>query len=144
MPGRSPFLNFESKGPMPRTKSLQSLNAEIARLQHQAELLRAREKKPVLAAIAKAVHHYEITLQELREAVGAAFKAGRASLKKSAGARGPRAAVHPLTGRKVAAKYKHPKTGQTWSGRGSTPVWIREAETSGVKRETFVIKRRKG
>ncbi len=50
----------------------------------------------------------------------------------------------PLTGRKVAAKYKHPKTGQTWSGRGSTPVWIREAEASGVKRETFVIKRRKG
>jgi DNA-binding protein H-NS len=129
---------------MSRTKSYQSLVAEIARLQHQAALLREREKKPVLAAIAKAVHHYEITLQELREAVGAAVKAGKASLRKSAGARGLKPAVHPLTGRKVSAKYKHPKTGQTWSGRGSTPVWIREAEAAGVKRESFLIRRRKG
>ncbi len=130
---------------MPRTKSYQTLVAEIARLQHQAALLREREKKPVLAAIAKAVHHYEITLNELRDAVGATVKAGKASARvsKGKGARGRKGADHPLTGRKVAAKYKHPKTGQTWSGRGSTPVWIREAESAGTKRESFLIRRRK-
>jgi DNA-binding protein H-NS len=127
---------------MSRTKSLQSLNAEIERLQHQAALLRAREKKPVLATIANAVHHYEITLQELSDAVRGAHKSARTASGKS-GARGPKPAVHPLTGRKVPAKYKHPKTGQTWSGRGSSPVWIREAEAAGAKREAFLIRRRK-
>ncbi len=129
---------------MPRTKSYQTLVAEIARLQHQAALLLEREKKPVLAAIAKAVHHYQITLNELRDAVGATVKAGKASIRKVKGARSRKGSDHPLTGRKVAAKYKHPKTGQTWSGRGSTPVWIREAESAGTKRDSFLIRRRKG
>lgn len=129
---------------MPRTKSYQSLVAEIARLQHQAALLREREKKPVLAAIAKAVHHYEITLNELRDAVGVIAKSARVPGTKARGARGRKGSDHPLSGRKVAAKYKHPKTGQTWSGRGSTPVWIREAEAAGTKRESFLIRRRKG
>lgn len=128
---------------MPRTKSYQALVAEITRLQHQAALLRDREKKPVLAAIAKAVHHYEITLQELRDAVGLDSRSGRTAGAKSDGRRVAKGAAHPLTGRKVAAKYKHPKTGQTWSGRGSTPVWIREAESGGTKRDAFLIKRRK-
>src|SRR5262245_29742864 len=36
----------------------------------------------------------------------------------------------------VAAKYKNPATGQTWSGRGQLPKWIRE---SGLPKEQFAI-----
>lgn len=27
-------------------------------------------------------------------------------------------------GRKIPPKYRNPKTGATWSGRGSTPLWL--------------------
>ena len=28
------------------------------------------------------------------------------------------------SGKKVAAKYRNPETGTTWSGRGITPKWL--------------------
>lgn len=28
-----------------------------------------------------------------------------------------------------APKYRHPRTGETWDGEGSQPVWLREALT---------------
>lgn len=38
-------------------------------------------------------------------------------------------------GTKVAAKYKNPETGDTWTGRGKAPKWIAGAED----REKFAI-----
>jgi len=126
---------------MPSSKSYQSLIAQITRLQHEAAILREREKKPLLVAIAQAIHHYEITLPELRSAVSSSAPRGRA---KSMHLGNAKDATHPLTGRKVPAKFKNPKTGETWSGRGSTPKWLSEAEAGGAKRESFLIKRGKG
>ncbi|MGF6997463.1 H-NS family nucleoid-associated regulatory protein [Paraburkholderia sp. GAS32] len=37
-------------------------------------------------------------------------------------------------GRVVAAKYRNPTTGETWSGRGRAPQWLR-----GEDRENFRI-----
>lgn len=42
-------------------------------------------------------------------------------------------------GTKVAAKYRHPDTGQTWSGRGILPKWMTEEIAKGRKREDFAI-----
>ena len=39
------------------------------------------------------------------------------------------------TGTKVAAKYRDPETGKTWTGRGVAPKWI-----AGKDREAFLIK----
>ncbi|NBC20176.1 MAG: H-NS histone family protein [Alphaproteobacteria bacterium] len=49
------------------------------------------------------------------------------------------------TGRKRAtgkapAKFKDPVSGKTWSGRGRTPVWLREREEKGEDREKFRIR----
>ncbi|MGB3627499.1 MAG: H-NS histone family protein, partial [Henriciella sp.] len=41
---------------------------------------------------------------------------------------------------KVKPKFKDPKTGNTWSGRGLTPVWLREYEARGQSREEFAIR----
>ncbi len=38
----------------------------------------------------------------------------------------------------VAPKYRGPN-GQTWSGRGKTPVWMAEALERGAKKEDFLI-----
>ena len=42
-------------------------------------------------------------------------------------------------GRKVAAKYRHPKTGETWSGRGGVASWLAAEIKAGKKREDFLI-----
>jgi DNA-binding protein H-NS len=36
-----------------------------------------------------------------------------------------------------AAKYRNPKTGETWSGRGRPARWITELEAKGRKRQEF-------
>ncbi len=38
-------------------------------------------------------------------------------------------------GSKVAAKYRNPQTGETWTGRGKAPRWIADQN-----REKFLIK----
>jgi DNA-binding protein H-NS len=46
-----------------------------------------------------------------------------------------------LKGRKVAAKYRDPKTGQTWSGRGAPARWITAYEKQGKKRDQFLLQK---
>ncbi len=40
-----------------------------------------------------------------------------------------------LAGTKVAAKYRDPESGKTWTGRGMAPKWI-----AGQDRDAFLIK----
>lgn len=44
-------------------------------------------------------------------------------------------------GRKVAAKYRNPKTGETWSGRGGVAGWLSRELKAGKKREDFLIEK---
>src|SRR3954447_8441107 len=46
-----------------------------------------------------------------------------------------------IKGTKVAAKYRHPKTGETWSGRGGTAGWLAREIKAGKKKEDFLIAR---
>jgi DNA-binding protein H-NS len=39
----------------------------------------------------------------------------------------------------VAAKYRHPSTGETWSGRGRPPHWLADEVAKGRKREEFLV-----
>jgi DNA-binding protein H-NS len=52
----------------------------------------------------------------------------------------PRAArAASETPSKVAAKYKDPESGKTWSGRGLKPRWLTAAIAAGKKPEDFLI-----
>ena len=47
-----------------------------------------------------------------------------------------------LKGRKVAPKYRNPKSrSETWAGRGATPRWLRAELRKGKKLDQFLIKR---
>jgi DNA-binding protein H-NS len=59
-------------------------------------------------------------------------------------ARPGRKKKHALAGRKVAAKYRDPKTRTTWAGRGAQPVWLREAIKGGAKLDDFLIEKGAG
>ena len=39
----------------------------------------------------------------------------------------------------AAAKYRNPKTGETWSGRGRPAKWLTELEARGRKRQEFAV-----
>jgi DNA-binding protein H-NS len=47
--------------------------------------------------------------------------------------------VGSIKGTKVPPKYRHPKTGETWSGRGGTAGWLAREIKAGKKREDFLI-----
>src|SRR5450432_4191018 len=49
------------------------------------------------------------------------------------------AKARSVKGSKVAPKYKHPRTGETWSGRGGVAGWLAREIKSGKKREDFLI-----
>lgn len=53
--------------------------------------------------------------------------------------RGQRGTAEPAPAAKVAPKYRHPETGQTWSGRGLQPTWLKAALARGGSLSDFLI-----
>lgn len=52
----------------------------------------------------------------------------------------PRAAGSPSkAGAKVAPKYRNAATGDTWTGRGLQPKWLKAAISGGAKLQDFAI-----
>jgi DNA-binding protein H-NS len=91
------------------------LKSQIAKLQAQAEDARRVEVGNVIAEIQRQIAEYGLTPQDLGFA--AAARRGRPPKKA------------PLP-----PKYRDPKTGSTWSGRGKPPKWI-----AGKSRDRFLI-----
>jgi DNA-binding protein H-NS len=50
-----------------------------------------------------------------------------------------KAATTKRTGSKVAPKYRDAATGDTWSGRGLQPKWLKQALASGKKISDFAL-----
>ena len=44
-------------------------------------------------------------------------------------------------GRKAEPKYRDPKSGETWSGRGRRAAWLKAYLDAGSKKEEFLIKK---
>lgn len=92
------------------------------------------EVRKALAAVAKK-HGWT-----LEEALGAGSKSAPVTrpgkAKKTAAAK---TRTSSTKGSKVAAKYRHPGTGETWSGRGIVPKWMAAEIAQGRKRDDFLI-----
>lgn len=103
-------------------KSLADLQAEIQKLQAQANALREEEKVGVVARIREAITAYELTERDLFGTASrvVAKKGGRPA--KSAASR--------------AAAYAD-GSGNVWGGRGPRPRWLREALQQGKSLEDF-------
>lgn len=92
------------------------LKAKAEDLMRQAEAARKAETAAVIAEIRKKMAEYGITAADL----GGGGKAGKAR-------------------KAVAAKYRNPAGGETWSGRGRVPKWLVALEGVGRKREEFLV-----
>lgn len=91
---------------------------QIEILKKQAEEVRQREIAEVIKDIKAMMAEYGITPADLGFSV-----AGRGAKSKPA----------------AAAKYRHPESGETWSGKGRAPKWLQDAEANGHRREQFLI-----
>ncbi len=109
----------EQKAPTAtQSPSQSSLLAQLASVNAQLEQLRATEVPKVVEEIQQLMQEYDLSIEDI---------AGKPSVEPA-----PRAVP---TKKKAAPppRYRNPKTGQTWSGRGRAPAWI------GKKPERFLI-----
>lgn len=115
--------------------SPKELDALISKAKQRKQTLQKRtplaEVRKALAAVAKK-HGYS-----LAEVFGGGKAGG--SARKAAKAAPAKARKSTSKGSKVPPKYRHPETGQTWSGRGILPKWMTAEIAKGRSREDFAI-----
>ncbi|KVC92834.1 DNA-binding protein [Burkholderia ubonensis] len=92
------------------------LKAQMEALAEKAEAARIAEFQTVVDDIRAKVAEYGITEKDIF-----GTRRARSSATQS---KAP-----------IEAKYRDPKTGATWSGRGRAPAWIKDAK----KRDRFLI-----
>ena len=76
-------------------------------------------------------------LLSLRSDIDRVLQSKKSQLAEIGGDGSPRASR--AKGSKVAAKYRNPATGETWSGRGGVAGWLAAELKAGKKREEFLI-----
>lgn len=91
--------------------SLKEIQAQIADLQRQAEQQRSNELSGAIQEIKDLMAEYGITADDLQPG------------RKKGAAKKP-----------AAVQFRHPSTGDTWSGRGRTPNWL-----AGQDKEQFRV-----
>ncbi|CAG9269817.1 H-NS histone family protein [Paraburkholderia caribensis] len=97
--------------------TLEKVQAQIAKLQAQAEALAVKQSSGVLAKIRDIMEKHGLTTADIEAHIGGSKKRGRKpGVKVSAK---PSASV---------AKYRDPKSGATWTGHGRAPAWIANAK----------------
>lgn len=125
------------------------IQAQIEKLQKEAQALRKRELAETIANIKKAIAAFGITAEDLGLA-GTGARRGRKAGKKAAGAkrRGRPSKSASASAKKsgkfdkrsvVAPKYRDAATGATWTGRGKQPRWLAAAIKGGKKLSDFAI-----
>ncbi|MEO6030757.1 MAG: H-NS histone family protein [Burkholderiaceae bacterium] len=100
--------------------SLQDLIAQRDALERQIELTKKEQRTGAIDKIRALMREYDLSVSDLSARGGS--KSGTA--KK---------------GGKVAAKYRNTATGETWSGRGLQPKWLKAALAAGRKPEDFAV-----
>ena len=119
---------------MPRM-TYEAIQKQIAKLQAQAAKMESAQgvaKKKSTAKVMALMKKLGISVEDLKgaEPVKPAKGGGKPSAKKT-----PRAGNRS----KVAAKYRHPDSGATWSGRGLPPKWLADEIVAGKSKDHFLI-----
>jgi DNA-binding protein H-NS len=99
--------------------SLQELLEQKEALDREIERTKKQERADAIEKVRTLMAQYGLSVSDL--AVRAAPKA------------------KGKTGRKVAAKYRNTATGETWSGRGLQPKWLKAALATGKKLGDFAV-----
>ena len=97
--------------------TVKELMAQKAAIEQQIAEAQRSERADAVAKMRTLMAEYGLTLADLA----------------------PKAAAGKRSGAKVAPKYRDSATGDTWSGRGLQPTWLRQALASGKDISEFAI-----
>lgn len=107
------------------TKTYAQLQKQIARLQQEAEAIRAKEVAGVIARIQEAILHYGLTTADLFPTPSARKAPGSKTAKPAKPAKSAAGKKQP-----APAKYTDGQ-GKTWNGIGKRPGWFVAALAAG-------------
>ncbi|MEJ6001875.1 H-NS histone family protein [Paucibacter sediminis] len=96
--------------------SLKDLLAQRAALDQQIAETKDRERSDAIAKVRSLMSEYGLSVADLSAKVPKAVKTS-----------------------KVAVKYRNQATGETWSGRGLQPKWLKAAIGAGAKLDDFHV-----
>ena len=100
--------------------ALTDLLAQKAALEQQIIEMQREQRADAIAQVKTLMAEYGLTLADIGQP--------------------PRAAAAPRPVKaKVAAKYRDPATGNTWSGRGLKPKWLSAALADGRQLTDFAV-----
>lgn len=117
--------------------NLIDIQSQIQKLQKQAADIRSREFDKTVEEIRAKMEAFGITAKDL-QTVKRGARGGKG--KKPATARkSVKGASSKKPGSPVAAKY-HGPAGESWTGRGLTPRWLKSLLEQGRTKEEFAIK----
>ena len=119
-------------------KSLARIEKEIEALEREADTLRKKEAAGVIVRIKEAIAHYHLSAQDLGLATEPRGRRGVArgsrrvrpearQMSNGAGKQATNARRRPAGGQ---VQFKD-EAGNTWSGRGRRPDWLKAALESG-------------
>ena len=114
--------------------NLFDLLAEISQLQKKAAELKTRDFDKVVVEIRTSMSVYGITAKDLEKSKRIA-KAGKANVT-GVGKKITEAKPSKMAGKPVAVKFRGP-AGETWTGRGLSPKWLKALVDQGAARESF-------
>ncbi|MEP7303500.1 MAG: H-NS histone family protein [Caldimonas sp.] len=100
--------------------TLRELLAQKEAIEQQIEQTKNQERDEAVGKVRSLMAEYGLTVADLGARVPAKGKSGAP------------------TG-KVAAKYRNGATGESWSGRGLQPRWLKAALASGKKLTDFAV-----
>jgi DNA-binding protein H-NS len=113
-------------------KELMAIQRERNKLDAREKALLSELKKDAVSRVLEIMDLAKINLSDLRNAIKGATELGVRQ-------KGPRAKQGAKPTKKVPPKFRHPDDpGIVWSGRGKTPVWLRELEKKGRAKEARV------
>lgn len=110
--------------------TLDQLLAQKAALEKQIAEFQHSQRAEAIAKVKAMMSEYGLTLADIG---GNGKPAGRSS------GNGSGAGAARKSGGKVAAKYRNPATGDTWSGRGLKPRWLTAALAAGRSISDFAV-----
>ena len=99
--------------------SLKELIAQKEALELEIERTKKQDRGEAIAKVRALMDEYGLTAADLVVKRGPKTRTGK--------------------GGKVAAKYRNTATGDTWSGRGLQPKWLKAALSAGRKLTDFAV-----
>jgi len=108
--------------------TLEQIKDKMKKLQEQAEKLIAKRAQSVLSDIRKLMEEHGLTTADI-----AAHSTEKKQHGRSAGSKPNTTATRKVVSSSVVTgvkppKYRHSKSGATWTGHGRAPAWIADAK----------------